>query len=174
MNLSTLFFLVLSAVIIFSGIKFLLTNNTVHAVMFFFLALFSIALIIFMLYAPFVAAMQIMLYAGAITILILFVVMLTAGHVPEIKKQRPNVFFVVLFSSILFALISLTTFTVGFNTGKSPALDGANTVALGQILFRNYVYPFEIASILLLVAVIGALYLITDIVLKKKEGEVSG
>jgi len=135
--------------------------------------IFSIALIIFMLYAPFVAAMQILLYAGAITILILFVVMLTAGHVPEIKRQRPNTFFVVLSSSVLFALISLAAFTVGLNTKKSPALDGANTEALGQILFRNYVYPFEIASILLLVAIIGALYLIADIVLKKEEGEVS-
>jgi NADH:ubiquinone oxidoreductase subunit 6 (subunit J) len=160
----------LAALIIFGGIKFLISNDTVHAVLYLFLVLMSMAGIFFSLNAPFVAAMQILVYAGAITVLILFVVMLTGGRIPEIKKLRPNSIAVIIMGALMYFIILLASTSFKPEAGVKEIANVKNVEAIGTFLFKDYVYPFEIASILLLVAIIGAIYLVSEIKFHNDEG----
>lgn len=169
MSPESLIFILFAALIIFGGAKFLISNDTVHAVLYFFLVVMSMAGVFFTLSAPFVATMQILLYAGAITILILFVVMLTAGHIPEIKKYRANSIAVIIMAVALYSIILIAAASYQATSGIKEIESVKNVEALGTILFKDYIYPFEVASILLLVAIVGAVYLVSEIKFHKNK-----
>lgn len=151
-------FYLLSALIAFAGIKFLIAKETIHAVLYFFLTLMATAGLFFMLNAPFVAAMQILVYGGAITVLVLFVVMLTALDQPEIDTFKASPAISLVLSVVLLVSLISSIFSNSWNRSMQYISD-KGTLELARVMFRDYVVPFEMASILLLVALIGAIYL---------------
>jgi NADH-quinone oxidoreductase subunit J len=153
------FFYLLSAVAVLSGIAVITRKNPVHSALALIVTLLSLAGLYLMLYAPFVAGVQIIVYAGGIMVLFLFVIMLVNLErnlkEEQFSKQWP---IAGLVSLALFALI-------GFVVWKGSAVFPKNTVVLAENnntqligigLYQNYLLPFEIASLLLLVAIVGA------------------
>lgn len=158
-------FLFLAVVSIVTALAMIFAQNAIHAVLFMVGNFAAVATLFLLLQAPFLAAVQIVVYAGAIMVLFLFVVMLM-GPVPaplweHIPGQRP---LALLFGTLLaIGLITAVnveqvTGTPGDATPEVLAQIGQPT-ALAQRLFSSYLLPFEITSILLLVGMIGAVIL---------------
>ena len=123
----------------------------------------SLACLYVMLAAPFIAAVQVIVYAGAIMVLVVFVIMLL--NVEEEERRRPRLRFLVplavglaavLVAEVAFILVSVQEFRVTPATGAS---DVGLTQSIGSALFTRYLLPFEITSILLLMAIVGAMTL---------------
>lgn len=127
----------------------------------------SIAGIYFLLDAEFLAVVQILIYTGAVTILMLFGIMLTK-HRKESKRSMSTIVEVsaLLTVVILFGVIILTIYQVPINYDTNPQLKDNHVAKLGEMLFTEYIIPFELTSVLLLVALIGAILLA-----KKEEKE---
>ena len=123
----------------------------------------SLACLYVMLAAPFIAAVQVIVYAGAIMVLVVFVIMLL--NVEEEERSRPRLKFLVpvavALAAILIAEVSFVLVTVQeFNVTPSTATaDVGLTRSIGSQLFTRYLLPFEITSILLLMAIVGAMTL---------------
>jgi len=157
-----LIFLYFAAICLTSAILMITRRNPVHSVMFMLLLFFHIAGMFVLLNAEFLAAVQLLVYAGAILILYLFVVMLL--HVDkESSSARANKFwpgmaaFGVLIAVELVLLISRGTFPAAID--QTMHLAGTGVRELGEVLYKQYLVPFEIASIILLVGLIGAVML---------------
>lgn len=123
----------------------------------------SLACLYVMLAAPFIAAVQVIVYAGAIMVLVVFVIMLL--NVEEETHQRPRLKWLVPtaigLAAILIAEVAFILVTVQ-GSNVTPASSGANvglTHSIGSALFTRYLLPFEITSILLLMAIVGAMTL---------------
>ena len=123
----------------------------------------SLACLYVMLAAPFIAAVQVIVYAGAIMVLVVFVIMLL--NVEQVEQSRTRMNFLVPAAIVLAAvLIAETTFIIYF-VEKSPVKPTDNisdvglTSSIGGSLFTSYLLPFEITSILLLMAIVGAMTL---------------
>ena len=130
-------------------------RNVVYSALFLLLALFAVAGIYVLLLSPFLALVQIFIYGGAITIVVLFALMLTrSSDQPRLdNRQKP-----IALLAGLGALGTLVA-TVVMNKWPEAAQDprGATFKELGQTLFNQWAVPFEIASVVLLVALIGAI-----------------
>jgi NADH-quinone oxidoreductase subunit J len=110
-----------------------------------------------LLNAPFIAMVQLAVYAGAIMVLFLFVIMLLgAEQLPGIRSNRPQVILAVILGLIVLGVLGLTLLTQPAPAGEVATID-AGPVAIGMTLFERYVFPFEVTSVLLLVAMIGVL-----------------
>jgi NADH-quinone oxidoreductase subunit J len=140
-------------------------RNPVHAVLFLVLAFFSSAALWLLLEAEFLAIVLVLVYVGAVMVLFLFVVMMLDIDVAAVKAQfvrhAPLGAFIAL---VMLALIVLAVGPAHFGLeqfGKPPPqpADYNNTEALGLLLFTAYLYPFEIASVILLVAIVAAIRL---------------
>lgn len=161
-----LVFTVLAVVIISAAVLMINFNKIVHMVLSMALAFIGLGGLYILLAAEFVAIVQILIYGGALTILMIFGIMMTRHGNQDEAPKRPAfnallLIGVIALFGILFYAIQGTAFVTG------PALDpGAdNTAALGELIFNNYVIPFELVSVLLTVAFIGA------IVMAKREEE---
>lgn len=159
-------FTVLAIVIISASVLMINFNRIVHMVLSMALAFLGLGGLYILLAAEFVGIVQILIYGGAMTILMIFGIMMTKHTNLDEEPKRPvhNVLLiigVIVLFGVLFYAIQGTAFVTG------PALDpGAdNTAAIGELLFNNYVIPFELVSILLTVAFIGA------IIMAKREEE---
>jgi len=162
--METLFFLIISLVAIVSAILVVTCKNPINSALSLVMTFFCLATYYVMLDAPFMAAVQVMVYAGAIMVLIVFTIMLLNIRVDATKKHSHKI---VLGSIIgLFTLIN-TVFIViksrvaapnGPLTGEMIRQQG-HTELIGREMFTNFLLPFEITSILLLVAIIGAVIL---------------
>ncbi len=111
--------------------------------------------------APFIAAVQIIIYAGAIMILFIFVVMminLRKGLEPEKKKW--TLYFAVVVAAVLVLELVLTLKGALEPAGSSAVAELGNPTDLGRLLFTKYLYPFEITSILIIAALVGAIVLV--------------
>jgi len=164
--LNEIIFAYFAAVILFSAVLTITRRNPVHSVLFMLLLFFHIAGVFVLLNAEFLAAVQLIVYAGAILILYLFVVMLLNVGA-EVKAARANRFWpwLALFGVLIFAEIVLLVMRGVFpaEVGRVMGAD-ASVKALGKELYTNYLVPFEVASVILLVGLIGAVLLA-----KKKE-----
>jgi NADH-quinone oxidoreductase subunit J len=155
----TFFFYFLSAVAIISALLVITRKNAVHSALSLIVTLLSLAGLYLMLYAPFVAGVQVILYAGGIMVLFLFVIMLVSLE-KSIKEEQFNGQWIVgLVASLalgaLFIFVFMKGKTIFPNTvANMPELE--NTQQVGLQLYQNYLLPFEIASLLLLVAIVGA------------------
>ena len=123
----------------------------------------SLACLYVMLAAPFIAAVQVIVYAGAIMVLVVFVIMLL--NVEEEEHRRPRLKFLVPaaigLSAVLIAEVAFILATVQ-GSGVTPSTGGVNvglTHSVGSALFTQYLLPFEITSILILMAIVGAMTL---------------
>lgn len=159
MNTENMLFYVLASLTIFAGIKFLTSKETIQAVLYFFLSLMSTSGLFFLLHAPFVAAMQILIYGGALTVLIIFVVMLTAMDQPSIESIRGNILSSLALSGSFLAFLLIGALYEGWPKIATSIEEGRGTADLARVLFKEYVVPFEVVSMLLLAALIGAIYI---------------
>ena len=166
--IEALFFYVFSAVLILSSMMVISARNPVHAVLFLILAFFYAAGLFVMLGAEFVAMTLVIVYVGAVAVLFLFVVMMLDINFAELrrgmKKHMSVGFFVgVMLLTELLWLSSLWKIEpAALARVKAPAPDASvitNTHALGLVLYTQYVYLFQLAGLVLLVAMIGAITL---------------
>jgi NADH-quinone oxidoreductase subunit J len=160
---SPIVFLILAAIAIFAAMGMLLSRNAIHSALFLILVMATIAVFYLVLNAPFIAMVQVAVYAGAIMVLFLFVIMLLGAE--QLQGARGGlgwqsglalalaVALVVSFGFVLFGSSSGAEAT-------APAIDAGPT-AIGLKLFESYVFPFEITSVLLLVAMVGVVVMRT-------------
>ena len=158
MNLTTLAFIFLSVMAVGSAVMMLLSKNPVKSILWLIVVFFAISGHYVLLNAQFLAVVNIIVYAGAIMVLFLFVVMLMNlnSDTEPVKNYRLQLIGIIsggaLFLVILSALINADSHQmVQMKTGNAGLIN-----YLGRILFSNYVLPFEISSILFLSAMIGA------------------
>ena len=157
------FFALLTLVFGFLVVANPFSRNPVTSAMFLVLTMGALAGLFVTLHAFFIAAVQILVYAGAVMVLFLFVIMLL--DIKEEERRRFNTFGIATGLVAVLAIAGILIKTIwfsGIGTGKTPTLEGA-TKNLGRELFTNYLLPFEIVSVLLLVAMVGV------ILLSKKE-----
>ncbi|NBB76546.1 MAG: NADH-quinone oxidoreductase subunit J [Bacteroidetes bacterium] len=155
------FFIFLSVLAMASGLGMVLSKNTVNSALFLVLNMISVAGIYLLLQAQFLALIQILVYAGAIMVLFLFVIMLLNLDDEETLFGKVRIKYI---ASTLFGIVvlSLIVYSFGSFTGTLPEIDPnmayAGTVeALGDVLYTDYLFAFEMTAILLTAAVVGAL-----------------
>ena len=154
------FFYLLSGLALLGGILVITRKNAVHSALALILTLLALAGLYLMLYAPFVAGVQIILYAGGIMVLFLFVIMLVSIERSQ-KEVQFNKQWIVGFIAagvlgVLFVLVYVKSRALlPAPTAQIPN-ESQNTQNVGVLLYREYMFAFEIASLLLLVAIIGA------------------
>ena len=155
-------FYILAALILGFGALVITARSTVHSVLFLVADFLCVAALYVTLQAEFLAVIQVMVYAGGIVVLYLFVVMLVnLKRPPEAHSdpRRLGRLGVVMAAAVLAELLAI--FAVGWAkpAGVEGALDPKNVEQIGRALYTDYLIPFELASILLLVAMIGAIIL---------------
>ena len=156
---TTFFFYFLSAIAVIGAIVTITRRNPVHSALALIFTLLALAGLYLMLYAPFVAAVQIVLYAGGIMVLFLFVIMLVNIERAELEERFNKQWLVGTLAAL--ALGGLLVYVLRHGQGIFPAnftnpVEAENTQQIGSLLYKNYLMPFEIASLLLLVAIVGA------------------
>ena len=159
MGASDILFYVFSALALICGVMLLLSRNPVNSAMFLVLTIASLAGLFVLLEAFFLAAIQILVYAGAVMVLFLFVIMLLDLKVEE--RRRFKVFALaggVVAVGTLLAIFFKSLGTAQLSATAAPGFS-AGTVDLGRLLFSQYLLPFEIVSVLLLVAMVGVILL---------------
>lgn len=157
-------FAYLAGAIIVLSILVITRKNPVHSVLFMLLMFFHVAGLYLTLNAEFLAAVQVIVYAGAILVLFLFVVLLlNLKDELSMKRVTWSWPFGAAVAGVLFiaAFLSLRSFVPGAKGVITTAVMKAetNTKVLGRILFTEYLFPFEVVSLVLLVALIGAIVL---------------
>jgi NADH-quinone oxidoreductase subunit J len=174
MGLTAGFFYLFASLAVLSGAMVIVAKNPVHAVLFLILTFFNAAGLFILLNAEFLAMLLVIVYVGAVAVLFLFVVMMLDVDFAELRagfiKNAP---LGALIGGILVAELILVLGTQAFKPGVTAAVGGvpisakvSNTAALGQVLYTKYIYFFQGAGLILLVAMIGAIVL----TLRHKEG----
>jgi NADH-quinone oxidoreductase subunit J len=172
MNLTLILFIVLAAVAVAAAAGLLISRNTVYAALFLVLNFATVAVFYLILGAPFIALAQVTIYAGAIMVLFLFVIMLLgADKLPRgqvLPWQRPMaiVLAAVLLAEAGFLLFQRLQITAGLANPDASVNTTQALQTLGLALFSQYLLPFEVTSVLLLVAMVGVIVLT-----KKEKGE---
>ena len=158
-----LLFILFSGLAIGCGLAVVAQRNPLYSAISLIGVFISLACLYVMLAAPFIAAVQVIVYAGAIMVLVVFVIMLL--NVEEEERGRPRLKFLVptaialsavLIAEVAFILVTVQEFRV--NPSSAPS-DVGLTHSIGTQLFTRYLLPFEITSILLLMAIVGAMTL---------------
>jgi NADH-quinone oxidoreductase subunit J len=158
-------FYVIAAFILGFAVLVVSTKDTVHSVLFLVLDFLFVAALYVLLQAPFLAAIQVLVYAGGIVVLYLFVVMLVNLKRPPEAHQDPHrrtklgLGLAVAVLLELGAILVYTSTQPGTPMAANTLPVTGNTEQVGWLLYTNYLIPFEIASMLLLVAMIGAIVL---------------
>jgi NADH-quinone oxidoreductase subunit J len=166
------FFYGLAAIMIIGGILVITRKNAVHSALALITTLLAQAALYLMLYAPFVAGVQIILYAGGIMVLFLFVIMLISIERAEKERQFNKQWLVGIVAAAALGGLFIAVYTTVTRTGSGQAstifpsvgrvsyVEGQNTQGIASLLFDlhsgTYMFAFEIASLLLLVAIIGS------------------
>jgi NADH-quinone oxidoreductase subunit J len=153
------FFYGLAGLAIVSALLVITLKNPVHSAISLIFTLLSLAGLYLMLYAPFVAGVQIILYVGGIMVLFLFVIMLVnveqAGREERYSRQWPAGVLAAAALGGLFVFVYVKGSGI-FPQQVAPLPESSNTQQIGLALYQTYMLPFEIASLLLLVAIVGA------------------
>ncbi|HSI23470.1 MAG TPA: NADH-quinone oxidoreductase subunit J [Methylophilaceae bacterium] len=155
-------FYALAAILLFAGLRVITTRNPVQAALFLVLAFFTAAGIWLLLEAEFLAIVLVLVYVGAVMVLFLFVVMMLDINLDKLREGFWDYAPLAGFVGVLMALemvMVLGSKHFGYSTPEKHAADYSNTAELGRLLYTDYVYPFEIASVILLVAIIAAIAL---------------
>ncbi|MGA6981503.1 MAG: NADH-quinone oxidoreductase subunit J [Candidatus Sulfotelmatobacter sp.] len=153
------FFYALSGIMLIGGILVITRRNPVHSALALIVTLLAQASIYLMLYAPFVAGVQIILYAGGIMVLFLFVIMLVNVDRSMKERQFNSQWVVGIVAATALGGLFITVFTKGsslFPDHALPVVENDNVQNIATQLYGQYMFAFEIASLLLLVAIIGA------------------
>ena len=157
-------FIITAVVAVVGALAMLLSRNAIHSALFLLLNFGAIAVLFLLLRAPFLFAVQLIIYAGAIIVLFLFVIMLLGAEQAEDERdrigwQRPVaiVLGALLIAEALFVAYSGTG--LGLQNVQAPSDDFAAPARIAQALFTTYLLPFEITSVVLLAAIIGVVVL---------------
>jgi NADH-quinone oxidoreductase subunit J len=162
-TLSALFY-VFSAVLLFASFRVITARSTVHAALFLVLAFFNAAGVWMLLQAEFLAIALVLVYVGAVMVLFLFVVMMLDVNVDAMRQNFWKHFPVAGLVGVLIALEMALVLMTGFGVREAPAatpeaIEMGNTKLLGIEMYTNYIYPLQVAAVLLLVAIIAAIAL---------------
>ncbi|HET8675508.1 MAG TPA: NADH-quinone oxidoreductase subunit J [Blastocatellia bacterium] len=163
-------FIIFAVVAVASALNILIQRNPLYSALSLIGTLAALSALYVMLRAQFIAAMQIVVYAGAIMVLFVFVIMLlnTPKDQPQIDKQKGLRYLAIPFAGLLLAEAFYIVWRVPVQMmpqGDSLNHDAGTTISIGRKLFTDYLLPFEVTSILILMAVVGAM------VLARREGD---
>lgn len=162
MEFKTVLFYLFAAVMLFAALRVITARNPVHAVLFLVLAFFNMSGLWLLLQAEFLAIALIMVYVGAVMVLFLFVVMMLDINIERMRRGFWSNLPLGATVGLLMVGEMATVLTGRYfsldNLPEHPA-NYSNTKALARELFTDYVYPFELASVILLVAIIAAVML---------------
>jgi len=164
MNLETIIFFLFAALSVFAAVRVITARNPVHAALFLVLAFFSMAGIWLLLEAEFLAITMVLVYVGAVMVLFLFVVMMLDVDLVQLREGfwRWFPFGVALALAIVGEMVWVLGGRQTAETGSSlvkHAADYSNTKELGRLIYTDYAYPFELAAVLLLIAIVAAIAL---------------
>jgi len=163
MSWSQLFFYVFAVLAVIMSLMVVTRRKAVHSAIFLILAFICFAATYVIMNAELLAAIQVLVYAGGVVGLIIFVIMLVKAEEDEVKQTHGQ-WIIAAFVALLlvvevaFVLLSNLAQKTGSLAAKM-AQAGGNTEAVGVVLYTKYLFPFEVASILLLAAMIGAIVL---------------
>ena len=169
---STILFIVFAAIAVLSALNILIQRNPLYSALSLIGTLISLSALYVTLHAEFIAVVQIVVYAGAIMVLFIFVIMLlnVPRDQPLVEKQKGLRYLAIPFAGLLIA----ETFYVVLSVkpiALPPVPEGAEDIAvgttwsIGTTMFTDYLLPFEVTSVLILMAVVGAM------VLARREGD---
>jgi NADH-quinone oxidoreductase subunit J len=156
-------FYVFAALLVFAALRVVSTRNPVHAALWLVLAFFTASGLWLLLGAEFLAIALVLVYVGAVMVLFLFVVMMLDVNFDALRKDFRSYLPVAVTVGVL-VLVEMTLLLVNATRGSAAAPAPAaatesNTRALGRLIYVDYVYPFEIAAVVLLVAIVAAIAL---------------
>jgi NADH-quinone oxidoreductase subunit J len=168
MDIRTGFFYLFSAVLLFASFRVITARNPVYAALYLVLAFFQASAVWLLLRAEFLAITLVLVYVGAVMVLFLFVVMMLDINVDALRAGFWKHFPLAASVGALIALEMAAVLMAGFRLGEEPravpalvqgAAQYSNTKELGTLLYSQYLYPLEIAAVILLVAIIAAIAL---------------
>lgn len=162
--LQLFFFYLVALVAVISGFCVISCKNPINSAISLVMTFFCLAVFYVMLHAPFMAAVQLMVYAGAIMVLIIFVMMLLNQGAEVISRYRHAVIGAFVAAGLMMVQIIVILKQGGVSGTVGPissdvVAEVGHTELIGQAMFTDFLLPFEIASILLLVAIVGAVVL---------------
>lgn len=164
MTFEQIIFYVFAGILVFAAFRVITVKNPVHAAMFLVLAFFNSAALWLLLEAEFLAIALVLVYVGAVMVLFLFVVMMLDINVAALRAGFAK--YLPLGAAVAVVLVVEMALMVGSRffgpdraTPVRHAVGYSNTKELGNVLYTDYVYPFEIAAVVLLVAIIAAIAL---------------
>lgn len=169
MIISALAFYVFAAIAIISGVMVVAARNPVHSVLFLILAFFNAAGLFVLMGAEFLAMILVVVYVGAVAVMFMFVVMMLDINFAELRQGFLR--YLPIGGLIgLILLVEMLAVLAGWQLGPEarvvetiaaapPATEVTNTHALGQLLYTHYIYLFQVAGLILLIAMIGAIVL---------------
>ena len=176
--LESLLFIIMSLIIIACAIGVVFQKNPSYSAVFLIQTMVSLAVLYVLLHAQFVAAVQVMVYAGAIMVIFVFVIMLLnlnkddlEGDRNKLPMQKPAAIILGLMLVVMIGVIMTRTIYQGAQGEYTPEVMDqiGNTQLVGKMLFTKYVLPFEIASILLFAAIVGAIVLAKKQIIKEEK-----
>jgi NADH-quinone oxidoreductase subunit J len=151
-------FWVLALAMVVAAVRVVTTRNVVHAALYLVVTLLGAAALFVLLFAEFVAWVQVLVYVGAIVVLMLFGLMLTRAPIGSANFDNDQRLLAALCSGALFVVTSWIM--VDAFAGRTVSFDrteGTTTRTIGEVIFTAYVLPFEVVSVLLLAALVGAI-----------------
>lgn len=161
MEFKTFVFYAFAAILVFAGLRVITSRNPIHAALFLVLAFVSASGIWMLLEAEFLAITLVLVYVGAVMVLFLFVVMMLDINLDRVRqgfwRNLPVALFVAVVMVIELALVLMTSFNDPQSNVPPLPADYSNTKALGQLLYTDYVFAFETASVVLLLAMVSAI-----------------
>ena len=161
MSFATFTFYAFAAILIFAALRVITTRNPVHAALWLVLSFFTAAGIWLLLQAEFLAIALVLVYVGAVMVLFLFVVMMLDVNFDNLRKSFRS--YIPVGATVgMLVLLEMTLVLIGGGTANAPSAglsQPSNTKALGALIYVDYVYPFEIAAVVLLVAIVAAIAL---------------
>jgi NADH-quinone oxidoreductase subunit J len=164
-NLATLVFYIFAAITIASAVMVISSKNPVHSVFFLILAFFNSAGLFILLGAEYIAMTLVIVYVGAVAVLFLFVVMMLDINFAELRQGFLKYLPVgagvatLLFIELIFVFYASLSNPGAIAPAQNVITDETNTQAIGSIMYTYYLYPFQMAGIILLIAMIGAIVL---------------
>ena len=160
MTLELFFFYVYAAVALAGALGLVFAKRLAHSLMSVFASLLAVAALFLLLDAEFLAAMQLFVYGGAVTILMLFALMLSGEAAETEEKLTPRVAWMAGVVSVAF--FAMLVLTIGWAEWPLAPNQPIDTAAIAAILFSKYIVPFEIAGLALTVALIGSIVMSRD------------
>ncbi len=164
MEFKTFVFYFLSAILVFAGLRVVTARNPVHAALFLVLAFFTASGVWILLQAEFLAMALVLVYVGAVMVLFLFVVMMLDINLDRLREGFWS--YLPLGAIIALLMVAEMGLVLGGNylglfesSVRQTGADESNVQAVGRLMFTEYVYPFELASVILLVGIVAAVAL---------------